>query len=126
MRRILFVVVFAMMFTSWPAQGGVDIVELPVSFEVINQNRSVTSSLCQGDGKTYTVRGSLVGPAGVEAGRIGSVTLYLHGGLLRDVCRPHAPDNRPVARGVLPPGRGSGSRVRAGRARRALGRCDHR
>lgn len=56
------------------------IVEKSVSFNVINQNRSVTSQECQGDGKTYTVRGSLVAPAGsIEAGRIRSVTLYLHG-----------------------------------------------
>ena len=56
------------------------VVERAVSFEVIHQNRTRTTPLCQGDGKTYTLRGSLVGPAGVQAGRIDSVTLYLGGG----------------------------------------------
>lgn len=60
--------------------AGRGVVERAVSFEVIHQNRTGTTPLCRGDGKTYTLRGSLVGPAGVQAGRIDSVTLYLGGG----------------------------------------------
>jgi pimeloyl-ACP methyl ester carboxylesterase len=62
---------------SGHASAGV--VEVPVSFQVVNQNTSVTAPACDTDGNTYTVRGSLVGPAGVEAGAVDSITLYLHG-----------------------------------------------
>lgn len=88
MRKMLFIAILATILPLIPAPAGAQndehrghgpIVERTVSFEVINQNRSATASLCQGDGKTYTVRGSLVGPAGVQAGRIDSVTLYIHG-----------------------------------------------
>ncbi len=80
MRKILLIAMIATLLPlpSARAAGG-GIVERTVSFEVINHNRSATAPLCQGDGKTYTIRGSLVGPAGVQAGRIDSVTLYLHG-----------------------------------------------
>lgn len=60
-----------------PARADVT-VEVPVAFEVVNQNRSVTTCP-QVDGTTYTIRGSLVGPAGVETGAIDAVTLYIHG-----------------------------------------------
>lgn len=73
MRRLVPISALAALMQLAPGGAEVSVVELPISFEIVNQNRSVTAQLCQGDGKTYTVRGSLVGPAGVEAGRIGSV-----------------------------------------------------
>lgn len=80
MKRIVLIATLGVLLSTTLARSEVAVVELPISFEIVNQNRSVTAHLCQGDGKTYTVRGSLVGPAGVEAGRIGSVTLYHPGG----------------------------------------------
>lgn len=54
------------------AAGGV--AEIPISFQVHNVNGSKVS--CASDGKTYTVRGHLVTPAGASATK--AVTLYLH------------------------------------------------
>jgi len=48
-----------------------------VSFTVRNVNRSKFA--CASDGKTYTVRGHLVGPSGALSGSPSAVTLYLHG-----------------------------------------------
>ncbi len=50
---------------------------VPVSFAVRNVNRS--GFPCASDGKTYTVRGHLVGPAAQVADPSSGVTLYLHG-----------------------------------------------
>jgi len=55
------------------AAGGV--AEIPISFQVHNVNGSKVS--CASDGKTYTVRGHLVTPAGASTTK--AVTLYLHG-----------------------------------------------
>lgn len=52
------------------------VVQREVSFTVKNVNRSLIP--CQADGKTYTVRGHLTGPAS-ELTRPKSVTLLLHG-----------------------------------------------
>ncbi len=49
---------------------------IPVSFSVRNVNRSKLA--CATDGRSYTVRGHLVGPRDA-IGRASSVTLYLHG-----------------------------------------------
>lgn len=59
-----------------PASG---VIETPVAFQVRNVNRSKVA--CHADGKTYTVNGHLVAPAGtVGAGSSPkAVTLYLHG-----------------------------------------------
>lgn len=59
-----------------PAPTG-EIVDVPVSFEVRNVNR--TGSACTSDGATYTVHGFLTAPAAVLAAPDPAVTLYLHG-----------------------------------------------
>lgn len=51
------------------------IVEIPVSFQVKNVNE--TTVVCPSDGKDYTVRGHLTGPAS-KLRNPGAVTLYLH------------------------------------------------
>ncbi|TFD65112.1 hypothetical protein, partial [Cryobacterium sp. Hb1] len=54
------------------------VTSLPVSFEVENVNRSMVA--CASDGKTYTVRGHIVGPTQVlEREKVTGATLYLHG-----------------------------------------------
>ncbi len=51
---------------------------IPISFTVRNVNRSRVA--CPSDGKTYTVRGHLVAPAGgLRGGPTRTATLYLHG-----------------------------------------------
>lgn len=56
-------------------------VELPISFSVQNVNR--TQAACLTDGRTYTIRGHLVGPAAALAGGgPRAVTLYLHGSVI--------------------------------------------
>lgn len=53
-------------------------VSVPVSFEVVNQNRSAVA--CPTDGAGYTVRGHLTGPAStLWADVVSAATLYLHG-----------------------------------------------
>jgi pimeloyl-ACP methyl ester carboxylesterase len=79
MRRIVLIATLGALLPLAPARAEGDPVELAVSFEIVNQNRTPTAPLCPGDGKTYTLRGSLVGPAGVETGAVESVTLYVHG-----------------------------------------------
>lgn len=55
-----------------------DVATLPVSFVVQNVNRSKVA--CAVDGKTYTVRGHITGPAKTLSSRtINGTTLYLHG-----------------------------------------------
>ncbi len=52
--------------------------QIPISFEVRNVNRSKVA--CASDGATYTVRGHLVAPTqGLRARRLPATTLYLHG-----------------------------------------------
>ena len=53
--------------------------QVPISFQVRNVNRSAFA--CASDGRTYTVRGHLVGPAAQLARppKVAGVTLYLHG-----------------------------------------------
>jgi pimeloyl-ACP methyl ester carboxylesterase len=54
---------------------GSDIVELPISFDVINSNNSKLP--CHSDGKNYTVKGTLVAPkAALRSGN--AAMLYLH------------------------------------------------
>ncbi|WP_354700719.1 hypothetical protein DSM112329_01005 [Paraconexibacter sp. AEG42_29] len=56
-----------------------EVVDVPVSFRVVNRNRTALPCLGAPDGKTYTVRGTLVGPRAVlDAGKA-AATLYLHG-----------------------------------------------
>jgi len=51
---------------------------IPISFTVRNVNRSRVA--CPSDGKTYTVRGHLVAPAGtLRGGPTRTATLYVHG-----------------------------------------------
>lgn len=58
--------------------GGGGIVDIPVSFQVENVNRSKVP--CQSDGRTYTIRGRLVAPASVVASGVKpAVTVYLQG-----------------------------------------------
>ncbi|MFI5846097.1 alpha/beta hydrolase [Catenuloplanes sp. NPDC051500] len=53
------------------------IVDVPVSFSVVNQNRS--RSACNTDGRTYTVRGHLTAPQALLDGDKRSIVLYQHG-----------------------------------------------
>jgi pimeloyl-ACP methyl ester carboxylesterase len=56
-------------------EGDAGIVEIPISFDVTNSNR--TPVTCQSDGNDYTVRGTLVAPrAALDSGD--AATLYLH------------------------------------------------
>lgn len=55
-----------------------EVVDLPVAFTVVNQNRTQVPCLGAPDGRTYSVRGTLVAPrTALDSGR--AVTLYLHG-----------------------------------------------
>jgi alpha-beta hydrolase superfamily lysophospholipase len=58
------------------AQPG-PIVDVPVSFDVLNVNR--TGSGCTADGRPYTVHGFLTAPAELLARPNPDVTVYLHG-----------------------------------------------
>ena len=60
------------------AQGG--IVDRPVSFSVVNENGSHVP--CPADGRNYTLRGSIVGPASAIQGGDSAVTLLVHGAML--------------------------------------------
>jgi len=58
--------------------AGLRVRSIPISFTVRNVNRSRVA--CASDGKTYTVRGHLVAPAGgLRGGATRTATLYLHG-----------------------------------------------
>ena len=54
-----------------------ELVDVPVSFEVDNVNR--TSVPCQPDGKRYPLRGHLMAPRSVLDAGSRAVTIYLHG-----------------------------------------------
>ncbi|MGP4020445.1 alpha/beta hydrolase [Saccharopolyspora sp. 5N708] len=60
-----------------PTVAAQDIVDVPVSFQVRNINRSAVG--CPTDGKTYTIRGHLTAPRQALAARDRSITLYQHG-----------------------------------------------
>ncbi len=54
------------------------VVSIPISFDVVNQNRSAVN--CPSDGGAYTVSGHLTGPASALRGeKVKAATLYLHG-----------------------------------------------
>jgi hypothetical protein len=55
----------------------VGVTDEPVTFSVVNLNRSQLA--CSTDAKRYTVHGHLVGPAGPPDRLPSGVTLYLHG-----------------------------------------------
>ena len=60
------------------AQAAVTVVSVPVTFDVVNQNRSLVP--CLADGKHYQVHGHLVGPSSaLNTATPGALTLYLHG-----------------------------------------------
>lgn len=54
------------------------VVDVPVAFQVLNTNTTVTK--CQPDGKPYTIRGDLVAPAdALTETAHNALTLYIHG-----------------------------------------------
>jgi pimeloyl-ACP methyl ester carboxylesterase len=58
--------------------AGQQVVSVPVSFRVVNQNK--TPLPCSDDDATYTINGHLTGPAAVlKKGSIPAAALYLHG-----------------------------------------------
>lgn len=56
-----------------------DVVDVPVSFQVVNRNRTAIPCVPSQDGKTYTVHGTLVAPRSVLDAAQPAATLYLHG-----------------------------------------------
>lgn len=72
------VVLLTILAGGAPAAQAEDILDLPVTFSVINRNES-RLACGDPDGEHYAVRGSLVAPAGAldHSGR--AATLYLHG-----------------------------------------------
>jgi len=55
-----------------------EVVDVPVTFHVLNTNTTVTK--CQTDGKPYTIRGDLVAPASALSETThNAVALYIHG-----------------------------------------------
>jgi pimeloyl-ACP methyl ester carboxylesterase len=73
----LMLVVGALVAQPGPAAAD-PILDVPVTFTVTNTNRSGVP--CSADGRTYTVRGHLTGPAAMLASAgAKSATLYLHG-----------------------------------------------
>jgi pimeloyl-ACP methyl ester carboxylesterase len=56
-----------------------EIVDVPVAFKVVNQNRTPVPCLGAPDGKTYEIHGSLVAPRTVLDSGAAAATLYLHG-----------------------------------------------
>jgi pimeloyl-ACP methyl ester carboxylesterase len=64
--------------SSASAPRATELTTIPVNFTVQNVNRSKVA--CASDGKTYTVRGHITGPAGtLRSKTIDGTTLYLHG-----------------------------------------------
>jgi pimeloyl-ACP methyl ester carboxylesterase len=56
-----------------------EIVDVPIRVPVVNRNRTAIPCLGAPDGKTYTVKGSLVAPRAVLDAANPAVALYLHG-----------------------------------------------
>lgn len=76
MRRAV-IVLMVLALASGEAEAVRGIVERPVAFSVVNQNR--TGSGCEPDGLTYTLRGTLHAPRGALSAGADAVALYLHG-----------------------------------------------
>jgi pimeloyl-ACP methyl ester carboxylesterase len=84
-QRIWIPILFVLLTAGWAMPGmasasGTKVVKRPISFEVVNLNRSLLA--CPSDGTVYEVKGHLIGPAskvGVGVTRSRSATLYLHG-----------------------------------------------
>lgn len=86
--RLVLAAAFAAAFSAVPAAqadardnarsaaASAGVAEVPVSFRVRNVNRTPVE--CETDGRSYTIRGKLVGPRG-QLSRARSATLYLHG-----------------------------------------------
>lgn len=56
-----------------------NVLDIPITFQVVNQNRTGIPCAQPPDGKTYTIHGSLVAPKDLLRERSPSATLYLHG-----------------------------------------------
>jgi pimeloyl-ACP methyl ester carboxylesterase len=65
--------------TSYVRVGVGEIVDVPVSFRVVNRNRTAIPCLGAPDGRSYTVHGNVVAPRAVLDAGTPAVTLYLHG-----------------------------------------------
>ncbi|EHN11617.1 hypothetical protein PAI11_14940 [Patulibacter medicamentivorans] len=61
------------------AAAATDIVDVPISFRVVNRNRTAIPCLGAPDNRSYAVRGTLVAPRAVLEDGAPAVTLYLHG-----------------------------------------------
>ncbi|WP_241004406.1 alpha/beta fold hydrolase [Conexibacter sp. SYSU D00693] len=59
--------------------GGGEVVDVPVQFKVVNRNTTLIPCLGAPDGRTYTVRGTLVAPRAALDAKEPAATLYLHG-----------------------------------------------
>ena len=58
--------------------AGQSVVELPVSFQVVNSNTS--QDPCVSDGRSYTIKGHISGPASALRGsKVSPITMYLYG-----------------------------------------------
>jgi pimeloyl-ACP methyl ester carboxylesterase len=84
MKRAALAVVAALALCAPAAARADDVVDVPVSFRVVNVNR--TPDPCTSDGATYTLHGHLTAPHELLAvpGRP-PVTLYLHGSALGEL-----------------------------------------
>ncbi len=68
----------ALLAVGGSAYAAPPIASLPVAFQIENQNRTLVA--CPSDGKPYSIRGHLVGPAAVLNGSSApAITTYLHG-----------------------------------------------
>ena len=79
MKRIQILAIAAVAALALAAPAAADAASVPVEFRVQNVNRSAVA--CPADGREYTLRGAIVGPADVLADRRRAglaATLYLH------------------------------------------------
>lgn len=65
--------------TGVPAEAASRIVDVPITFQVVNRNTSPVPCPIGPDGQTYTVHGTLVAPRAVLSSKAPAATLYLHG-----------------------------------------------
>ena len=56
-----------------------EIVDTPVTFKVVNRNRTLLPCFGGPDGKSYEIKGSLVGPRSALTGSGNAAALYVHG-----------------------------------------------
>jgi pimeloyl-ACP methyl ester carboxylesterase len=56
-----------------------NVLDIPITFQVVNRNTTGIPCAPEPDGKTYTVHGSLVAPKDLVREKSPSATLYLHG-----------------------------------------------